>query len=240
MDRAGYHKWRSTLYGFHADTAAGLLREAGYDEELIARVSSLLRKQRLKADPPSQARWKTSPACVPEFRVRGVCRSARAGKSHRYSPPHLGEDVADGSCRVLKLNLPSEAAELIKRTGAVTPSRSISADNDGASRAGGDAELSQIAPRGTAFDFRPRAKQRVGQRTHSAPVADKSTAGSAAFSRSLNWIVSRSTGKTNCPSNSGWRCSRSAMPSVVATIVRIAGQTRRERNACRIFQADAP
>src|SRR5687767_2871248 len=38
MDRAGYHKWRSTLYDFHADGAAEILREVGYDDETIARV----------------------------------------------------------------------------------------------------------------------------------------------------------------------------------------------------------
>ena len=115
MDRAGYHKWRSTLYGFHADTAAAILREAGYDEELIARVSSLLRKQRLKADPLSQALEDV--ACLvflnfefAEFAARhepekvvGILRRTWA----KMSPT--------GHAAALKLSLPSEAAELIKR-----------------------------------------------------------------------------------------------------------------------------
>lgn len=55
MDRQGYHRWRTELGRFHADTAAGVLREVGYDAQTIARVQSLLRKERLKADPETQA-----------------------------------------------------------------------------------------------------------------------------------------------------------------------------------------
>lgn len=55
MDRQGYHRWRTELGRFHADTAAEVLREARYDSQTIARVQSLLRKERLKADPETQA-----------------------------------------------------------------------------------------------------------------------------------------------------------------------------------------
>src|SRR5262245_21720427 len=32
IDRAGYLKWRTTLYDFHAARAAEVLREVGYDD----------------------------------------------------------------------------------------------------------------------------------------------------------------------------------------------------------------
>jgi len=54
MDRPGYRAWRTDLGKFHADTAAAILCEAGYDEETISRVESLLRKERLKMDPDCQ------------------------------------------------------------------------------------------------------------------------------------------------------------------------------------------
>jgi Domain of unknown function (DUF4202) len=50
----GYKAWRTGLMDFHADAAATILREAGYEEETIARVRSLLRKERLKRDPETQ------------------------------------------------------------------------------------------------------------------------------------------------------------------------------------------
>ena len=52
--REGYRRWRSDLGRFHADTAACILGEVGYDQESIARVSVLLRKERLKSDPEVQ------------------------------------------------------------------------------------------------------------------------------------------------------------------------------------------
>lgn len=52
--REGYRRWRTELARFHASTAAAVLRDVGYGEEVVARVESLLRKERLKADPDVQ------------------------------------------------------------------------------------------------------------------------------------------------------------------------------------------
>ncbi len=52
--REGYRRWRTDLARFHAETAAGILRDAGYGEDVVARVGTLLRKERLKADPDVQ------------------------------------------------------------------------------------------------------------------------------------------------------------------------------------------
>jgi uncharacterized protein DUF4202 len=54
MDRTGYLRWRTTLARFHADTAAAILRDVGYDDATIQRVQTLLRKERLKRDPEVQ------------------------------------------------------------------------------------------------------------------------------------------------------------------------------------------
>jgi hypothetical protein len=54
MTRAGYHQWRTRLRDFHAEVAAGLLKEAGYDDEVIARVCSLLKKEHLRQDAEAQ------------------------------------------------------------------------------------------------------------------------------------------------------------------------------------------
>ena len=54
MDRQGYHRWRTTLYGFHAEQAGRILQAIGYDESTIRRVQNLVRKMRLKSDPEMQ------------------------------------------------------------------------------------------------------------------------------------------------------------------------------------------
>ena len=52
--REGYRRWRTDLARFHADTAAAILRDVGYGDDVVTRVRSLLRKERLKADPDVQ------------------------------------------------------------------------------------------------------------------------------------------------------------------------------------------
>ena len=54
MDRAGYYRWRTRLYAFHAEKAGTILRQVGYDAATIARVEELLRKLRIKSDPEMQ------------------------------------------------------------------------------------------------------------------------------------------------------------------------------------------
>jgi len=54
MDRQGYHQWRTGLYKFHADTAADLLKRAGYGEGVIERVKQAVGKRALKLNPDTQ------------------------------------------------------------------------------------------------------------------------------------------------------------------------------------------
>lgn len=52
-NRKGYLRWRETLKAFHAQTVAGVMREAGYPEETIERVRRLILKKDLQ-DPDTQ------------------------------------------------------------------------------------------------------------------------------------------------------------------------------------------
>ncbi|MEB2774887.1 DUF4202 domain-containing protein [Algoriphagus sp. D3-2-R+10] len=54
MDRVGYLKWREELKKMHADMAASILKEVGFDEEVIERTKFLIRKKQLKTDPETQ------------------------------------------------------------------------------------------------------------------------------------------------------------------------------------------
>lgn len=54
MDRAGYKRWRTDLASFHAETTAAILRQTGYGEAFVERVSSLLKKKNLKTDAECQ------------------------------------------------------------------------------------------------------------------------------------------------------------------------------------------
>lgn len=50
MNRKGYHQWRTGLYRFHAETAAGLLQQAGVAADTIERVKQAVGKRALKSN----------------------------------------------------------------------------------------------------------------------------------------------------------------------------------------------
>lgn len=52
--KAGYYKWRINLARFHAETAGALMLEAGYDENDIKAVESIIRKEQLRTNPEVQ------------------------------------------------------------------------------------------------------------------------------------------------------------------------------------------
>jgi hypothetical protein len=54
MDRIGYLQWRKDLYKIQAQTAADLLAQAGYAEDVIDRVSQAVAKLRIKENPDTQ------------------------------------------------------------------------------------------------------------------------------------------------------------------------------------------
>lgn len=52
--RTGYKRWRSDLARFHADQAAEILKDAGFDTGSIQKVQDILQKKRLAQDPEVQ------------------------------------------------------------------------------------------------------------------------------------------------------------------------------------------
>lgn len=53
-DRAGYHLWKNRLKEFHAEIAGRILRECGYEEEMVERVQALNMKKNFPRDPEAQ------------------------------------------------------------------------------------------------------------------------------------------------------------------------------------------
>ena len=54
MDRIGYLQWRKDLYKIQAETAVGLLEQAGYGEDVTGRVRAAVAKQRIKENSDTQ------------------------------------------------------------------------------------------------------------------------------------------------------------------------------------------
>lgn len=52
--REGYHQWRTTLYRYHAEQAAVLMQQAGYDDASIEQVKKIVGKRGIKVNPETQ------------------------------------------------------------------------------------------------------------------------------------------------------------------------------------------
>ena len=113
--REGYRRWRTELARFHADTAGAILRDVGYGDEVVARVGSLLRKERLKADPDVQLLEDVICLVFVEHYLAG------------FAPKHDEETLAgvlrktwrkmseDGRRAALALALPADLRSLVER-----------------------------------------------------------------------------------------------------------------------------
>ena len=113
--REGYRRWRTDLARFHADTAAAILRDVGYGDEVVARVGSLLRKERLKADPDVQLLEDVICLVFVEHYLAG------------FAPKHDEETLAgvlrktwrkmseDGRRAALALDLPEKVRSVVER-----------------------------------------------------------------------------------------------------------------------------
>lgn len=54
MTKIGYYQWRKSLRDLHSQTAEAILRKVGYEENVVDRVCSLVKKEGLKTDIESQ------------------------------------------------------------------------------------------------------------------------------------------------------------------------------------------
>ena len=113
MDRTGYLKWRNELKAFHAEKAESILKEAGYEQELIDRVKFLLLKKQLRRDAETQTLEDVICLIFLQYYFEPF--------SHKYEEEKLIDilqktwrKMSDaGQAAALKLNLPEESKGLI-------------------------------------------------------------------------------------------------------------------------------
>jgi hypothetical protein len=113
--RVGYLRWRTELKNYHARRAGELMGHCGYGSEIIARVQSLVRKERLKYDAEAQALEDV------------ICLVFLEDYFVDFAAKHAEEKVIDilrktwakmskeGQAAALKLVMPPAALELLTR-----------------------------------------------------------------------------------------------------------------------------
>ena len=113
--RKGYHKWRNALKKFHAERAGEILKEVGYDREIIERVEDLVKKKRIKTDPEAQMMEDV------------ICLVFMKYYFHNFAEKHPDEKVIKivrktwkkmsetGHKAALKLEFPEKAEKLVEK-----------------------------------------------------------------------------------------------------------------------------
>lgn len=115
MDRKGYHQWRTRLYEFHGDTAAAVLREAGYDEDAASRVRDLLMKKGLESDPEMQALEDTACLVFLEHYFEDFAKEHDEEKITRILQRTWKKMSSDGRQAAGELPLSEAARKLIEK-----------------------------------------------------------------------------------------------------------------------------
>jgi len=69
MDRIGYLTWRKDLYKIQANTAAGLLQQAGYGTDEVERVRTAVSKKNIKGNPDTQLLEDVTDLCFMEHYI---------------------------------------------------------------------------------------------------------------------------------------------------------------------------
>lgn len=112
--REAYLKWRRDLAAFHAETAAKILAEVGYNEEEIVRVRQIVLKQKIKVDAEVQTMENALCLVFLEFQYEDFYPKHPADKVVNILRKSLLKMDSHGHAFALKLNYYEIALQYIK------------------------------------------------------------------------------------------------------------------------------
>jgi Domain of unknown function (DUF4202) len=118
--RAGYLRWRTALKRQHADDVGEILRGAGYDDALVARVQAIVRKQGLGRDPAVQVHEDALCLVFLETQLDELAGKLGEDKTIDVLQKTAKKMSPAGLQAVLGLRFAPDAAALLER--ALTPS----------------------------------------------------------------------------------------------------------------------
>lgn len=113
--RAGYLKWRSDLKFFHADKAAAVLAEIGYDEATIERVKSLNLKKGIKTDPECQTLEDALCLTFLQFQFDDLIADTESEKMLKIVKKTWAKMSERGHAEALKLSLSQTALAVVQK-----------------------------------------------------------------------------------------------------------------------------
>jgi hypothetical protein len=116
MDRGGYLRWREALKSFHAKTVGAILVEAGYEQDFIQRVQSLILKKNIKQDPEAQTLEDALCLVFLETQFNDLRDKTPDPKMKDIVRKTWKKMGAQGQEAALKLNLSDDVKQFLKET----------------------------------------------------------------------------------------------------------------------------
>ncbi len=115
MDRVGYLKWRADLKKFHAEKSGAILRETGYDEDVIRRVQDLNLKKNFPAD--AETRTLEDALCLVflEFQFADLATKTAEDKTINALQKSWGKMTEAARAEALKLSYSEREKALLQR-----------------------------------------------------------------------------------------------------------------------------
>jgi hypothetical protein len=115
MTRAGYLKWRADLKKFHAGKSGAILREAGYDEEIIRRVQELNLKKNFPTDPETRILEDALCLVFLEFQFAALAEKSDDDKMINALQKSWNKMTGAARAEALKLNYGGREKSLLQR-----------------------------------------------------------------------------------------------------------------------------
>ncbi len=114
--RDGYLRWRRDLAERHADQAGAVLRECGYDRDIVARVGAIMRKRARLRDPEVQTLEDALCLAFIERQLDDFRHKHDAAKLEGILQKTWVKMSPQGQAAALALELPAPVRELIERS----------------------------------------------------------------------------------------------------------------------------
>jgi hypothetical protein len=115
MTRAGYLKWRADLKKFHAQKSGEILRELGYDENIILRVQDLNLKKNFPSDPETQTLEDALCLVFLQFQLADLAAKTADDKTINALQKSWGKMTEAARAEALKLNYGEREKTLLQR-----------------------------------------------------------------------------------------------------------------------------
>ena len=112
--RVGYLRWRTALYQFHSDKAAAILRQVGYEEDTIARVSQLLRKKGLYKEEDMRSFEDVICLVFFQYYLEGFSKKHSKEKIYKIIQKTWRKMSDKGQKASQELDLPADLRQLLK------------------------------------------------------------------------------------------------------------------------------